>query len=237
MYSIIMPMDTNRLEQFKETKRVYDSFEQEKEFLIPTRNLEKVQAYLEENNLMLNVRLLPYEHTHGFNPSKALNIGVRHASYDTVIITCPEVKPITEVLTQFDELEGVNVIAQVWDEDEHHKVVMSLVNKGFRGITPAMYFLAKFNKKDIEKVNGWDEAFMKGYAYEDNDFGDRWMRAGIPFEVHEEIEALHQYHPRTETITNGSSINANLYHENNEAAVIRCKDGLKKLKHATMKLT
>lgn len=226
-YSIIMPMDTNRLEQFTNTKRVYDRMPQVKEFLIPTRSEAKVREYLEEHDLAKDVRLLPYTHTKGFNPSKAFNIGTRNAKYNTIIVTCPEVLPQTDLFEKLDECEGLNVVCQVWDEDEDHNITMSLVNKSFRGETPAMYFLAMFNKKDIEAINGWDEQFMLGYAYEDNDFGARWVRAELPFEVREDIQAVHQYHPRSETIANGSSINAKHFRSNNEAGIIKCLNGLR----------
>lgn len=229
MFSIVIPMDTNRLKQFTKTKKRYDSMPQTKEFLIPTRSKEAIREYLEEHDLFKDVRLLPYVHTEGFNPAKALNIGVRNAKYDTIIITCPEVLPEEDLLDVLEGCKGENIICQVWDEDEHHNITMSLVNKSFRGDTPGMYFLAQFNKSDIEKINGWDEGFMKGYGYEDNDFGDRWVRAGIPFTIREDIQAVHQYHPRTETIANGLSINANYYYKNNEKGVIKCLNGLRVL--------
>lgn len=230
MFSLIMPLDPNRLSQFKTTKRAYDEMPQTKEFVIPTRSKGEVMTYLQAYGLSKDVRLIPYTiEGEGFNVSKALNLGVKNSKYDSIIITSPEVKPKTEVLNQLEDLIGKNVVCQVWDEDKDHKVVMSLVHKGFRSQTPAMYFLAMFNKKDIEAINGWDEEFMRGYAYEDNDFGDRWVRAGLPFEIHEEIEAIHQFHPRSETIPGGLSKNANLHHENNEKGIIKPLNGLVKL--------
>lgn len=224
-FSIIFPMDDDRLEQFANTKRVYDKMPQSKEFVIPTRKEFQVARYLDKHNLMKDVRLFPYTIDRGFNCSKALNIGIRNAKYDHIIITSPEVKPVTDVLSQFEEILGTNVICWVDDEDENGKLT-PLVYKGYRSDTPAMYFLAMFNKKDIEAINGWDEDFMKGYAYEDNDFGDRFMRAGLKFEVREDIKAIHQYHPRLETISGGSNINFQKYNENNANNVIRCKYGL-----------
>jgi GT2 family glycosyltransferase len=93
-----------------------------------------------------------------------------------------------------------------------------------------MYFLAMFRKEDIEKINGWDEEFMKGYAYEDNDFGERWIRAGIPFEIRDEIKALHQYHPRGETIRGGMAVNMQQFHDNTDNGVTYCDKGLKQKK-------
>lgn len=228
MFSVVMPMDADRLEQFANTKRAYDKMPQKKEFIIPTRKEFQVARYLDDNDLMKDVRLIPYKVDTGFNCSKALNIGVRKANYDNIIITSPEVLPATDVLSQFEESLGKNIICQVADQDEGGNLSI-LVTSIYRGDTPAMYFLAMFQKKDIEAINGWDEDFMKGYAYEDNDFGDRWVRAGLPFEVREDIQATHQYHPRSETIKGGMAVNAQHYHDNTDAGVTRCDNGLIKV--------
>jgi hypothetical protein len=226
MFSIVAPIDANRLEQFKQSKLVYDTFPQKKEFIMPTRSFPEVAQYLRDNLLDRDVRLIAYHTGEGFNPAKALNLGVRAAKYDNIIITSPEVKPITNVLEQFATFPGKNILAQVFDEDESGAQDVTLVCKIFRADTPAMYFLAMFQKSDIEKINGWDEEFMKGYAYEDNDFGDRWVRAGLEFEVVDEIKALHQYHPRSETIHGGMAKNLQHYHDNTDAGVVRCAKGL-----------
>lgn len=228
MFSLVMPMDTDRLKQFTVTKRLYDKMPQEKEFIIPTRSYDDVVKYLKLKKLMKNVRLVPYELETGFNPAKALNLGLAASKYDQIIITSPEVMPKTDVLAQLEGLIGQNVICQVWDEDENNKVVASLVHQGFRDENPAMYFLAMFNKKDLQSINGWDEDFLQGYAYEDNDFGARWNRAGLPFIVSEEIQGVHQYHPRSETIPGGTFTNFNLFQQNNANGVVWCENGLVK---------
>ena len=225
MFSFVFPMDDDRLEQFSVTKELYDKMPQKKEFVIPTRKKAQVELYLEANKLMRDVRLISYTVKKGFNCSKGLNLGVKHAKYDNIIITSPEVKPVTDVLSQLEELIGQNIVCRVDDEDIEGKLT-PLVNKSFRGESPAMYFLAMFNKKDIKAINGWDEEFMKGYAYEDNDFGDRWVRAGLPFEIREDIRAIHQYHPREETVKGGMAINQQHYHDNTDNGVIKCVKGL-----------
>lgn len=225
MFSIVTPMDTNRLEQFKHTKRVYDEMPQKKEFIIPSRSAKQVREYLNDNDLMKDVTVVSYEHKVGFNPAKALNIGVSLAKYDQIIITSPEVKPSPTVLAQLSEHLGKNIICQVSDQDENGNLVV-LVSPTFRSENPAMYFLAMFNKKDIESINGWDMEFMKGYAYEDNDFGERWNRAGLPFEVRDDIEAVHQYHPRGESVKGGLVTNQLHFYDNTDKGVVYCKNGL-----------
>lgn len=221
-------MDKNRLEQFKKTKEAYDAMPQEKEFLIPTRTQFAVGDFLKLHNLEKDVRIIPYQHDDGFNPSRAFNMGVRESKYNNIIITSPEVKPTSNVLEQLSDCLGQNIVCEVWDEAEDGRKTL-LVNSIHRSDTPAMYFLAMFNKKDIEKINGWDEDFMKGYAYEDNDFGERWRRAGLTYSFRDDITALHQYHPRSETKRNGMAINKMKFDENNDKGVIKCKNGLKQL--------
>jgi len=229
-FSIIMPIDTNRLEQFKNTKLVYDTYPQKKEFIMPTRSFKEVSEYLDKYKLWKDVKLVPYKLKVFTNPSMAFNIGVRNSKYDQIIITSPEVIPLTDVLPQLEEFIGSNVVCQVYDAKEDSTLGMSLVNKIFRADDPGMYFLAMFNKSDIEKINGWDEDFMKGYAYDDNDFGARWKRAGLPFEINEEIKALHQWHPRFETIPGGYNKSFQHFCWNTDNNIIYCKNGLKVLK-------
>lgn len=225
MFSIVFPIAPSRLDLFKNTKAIYDSYPQIKEFIIMTLHFDEVEKYLIDNNLTKDVTLIEYNLDLFTNPSMALNIGVRNANYDHIIITSPEVIPKTNVLPQLEPLIGNNIVCQVFDQhtdgSEH-----SLVNKNHRGENPGMYFLAMFNKSDIEKINGWDEGFMKGYAIEDIDFGGRWVRAGLPFEVREDIQAVHQYHPRTETVNNGEAINAQLFYDNRDNNVTYCQNGL-----------
>lgn len=227
MFSIIMAMDLDRLEQFKNTKRAYDKMPQKKEFIMPTRNIEELNNYLRKHRLLKDVKLVSYELERGFNVSKALNIGVRKAKYEDIIITSPEVMPLTDVLKQFSECDE-NIICAVDDQSVAGEL-SPLVNKQFRSDTPAMYFLARFKKSDIETINGWDEEFLRGYAYEDNDFGDRWKRAGIPFLVREDIKAVHQYHPRKETVPGGTNVNYQTYNQNNARGIVKCLNGLYKL--------
>lgn len=227
MFSFVVPLDNNRLELFKNSKRLYDESPTVSEFIIPTRDELIVARYLDDNKLSTGVKLIPYTlDTPGFNCSKALNLGVRNAKYDSIIITSPEVRPISNVLKQFSKLVGKNVIAQVFDLDEKGEITMSLVNFGYRSQNPAMYFLAMFNKADIQKINGWDEDFMLGYAYEDDDFGSRWLRAELAFEVHDEIQAEHQYHQRLETIAGGTDINHNKFNDNNTRGIVQAPNGL-----------
>lgn len=227
MFSVIFPIAPNRLELFRNSKRVYDSYPQQKEFIIMTLHFDEVEKFLIDNDLTKDVTLIEYDLDKFTNPSMALNIGVRNANYSHIIVTSPEVMPKTNVMPQLETVLGKNIVCQVFDKSAGGQEY-SLVNNNHRGHDPSMYFLAMFNKADIEQINGWDEGFMRGYSIEDVDFGGRWVRAGLPFEVREDIQAVHQYHPRSETINNGEAINAQLFYDNRDNNVIVCQDGLVK---------
>lgn len=234
MFSIITPLDPNRLDQFKVTKQAYDAMPQTKEFIIPTRNESVIRQYLDEHGLNKDVKIIPYSIDVAFNVAKALNLGTRAAKYPHIIISSPEVKPLSPVLDEFEKILGTNVICKVYDEDENCKIVRTLVRTGKRSESPRMYFLAMFNKSDIEKINGWDEDFLGGYGYEDDDFGARWNRADLPFIMRDDIEALHQYHPRSENVPGGLQRNKQKLKDNNAAGIIRCTNGLVKLDKFTI---
>jgi len=220
-FSIIMPCEENRLDLLGKTLDKYNELgiPENTEFIIPSRT---IMAYPK-------CRVIYYEHKgKDFNPSRALNLGVQFAKNDYIIITSPEVMPITDVLDQLWEERGNNVICQVFDQNAEGKISYSLVNSKFRSGTPCMYFLALFNKKDVEAINGWDENFMTGYAWEDDDFGRRFVRAGLAFKVRDDIQAIHQFHPR-EVMGNGWNNNRALLDKNDAERVIKPKNGLRKL--------
>lgn len=225
MFSIISPIDSNRLQQFKATYEAYKALgEYVYEFIMPTREYDKVKAFFDANNIQ--AKLIPYEHSIGYNPSKALNIGYKNVTYDNIIVTSPEVMPKTNVLQQLSELIGQNVLCQVWEQNEDKSIGMSLVNSTFRSSHPGYYFLAMFTKDSIAKINGWDEEFMKGYAFEDDDFGHRFNRAGLKFVMRDDIQAIHQWHPRSETIPNGWNINKDRLRYNDACGTVWATKGV-----------
>ena len=168
-------------------------------------------------------KIVKSDYTDSFNPAKAYNLGVEAASNENIILTCPEVFPITPVLDQFATEIGNHVIAQVFEDGD------PLVNSTFRSEFPGLYFLGLLNKKDIVAINGWDEDFMQGYGWEDTDFGERFKRAGFTYKIRDDIQAIHMKHPRLEKNWEKFQRNRALHEKNNAEGIIRPKNGLLKL--------
>lgn len=207
--SIVIPVDKNRLDLLNKSLDKYFEFDfpRNVEILLITRSITSDMLELGDC-----IRIIPYTWNEStFSQSMALNLGIRAARYDSIIVTSPEVMPKTNVLVQLYQLIGKNIVCQVFDCNEDGSVAMSLVNKDFRSATPAMHFLGMFNKQDLIKINGWSLDYIRGNGWcDDDDFGDRFMKAGLSFEMHDEIQALHQWHPRSFN-TNECDINRGIY--------------------------
>jgi len=222
-FSMIFPCEENRLPLFLKTLSKYSEhgLPENYEIIVVSRTIKKffIQG--------MNIKLVNYEYEgEHFNPAMALNIGVRNATYKNIIISCPEVMPISNVLQQLSNQVRGNYVCQVFDLNQDGTRRASLVNSSYRQMI-GMYFLACMRKEDIEKINGWDEDFMGGYCFEDNDFDSRWKRANIPFSIKDGIIGEHQFHPRFGE-SPGWSRNKLLFEENNRKGIIRPKNGLVK---------
>jgi hypothetical protein len=204
----------NTLEKYKQFGNLEST-----EFILPSRTLTPGEIMVPG----VNIRIISYQWSGEFNPSMAFNIGVKSAVFDNIIISSPEVMPISDVVGELRKLERGNYVCQVFDEDKDGKRTISLVNKHMRGENPGMYFLALFRKEDILAINGWDEEFMGGCAWEDNDFGERFVRSGAKFEILEDIQAEHKYHFRLYLSVDR---NRKIYEKNKANNVVRCERGI-----------
>jgi len=192
--SMVIPCEAERVDLLLNSMNEYEAFgiPEDVEVIIVSRTIKP-------NQLKFKHKLINYKWdltSDWFNPSLALNLGVRASTYDNVIITSPEVKPYTNCLNQLKELPRGNYVCQVFDLNEDKTRSCSLVNSNFRAEHPGFYFLAMYKKEDIETINGWDLNFMHGYAWDDNDFGERFERAKLEFQILDNIQAEHQYHFR-----------------------------------------
>lgn len=200
-FSIIIPVEAERLALLNKTMKKYSDLiattvDFVAEIIFVSRSLRA--SDLAGGFVPLPNRLISYSYDSFYrgqvNPSLAFNLGVAAASYDNIIITSPEVTPISNVFNQIKMLDRENCICKTYDQNEDGSRGMVLVSSTYRQTTPAMYYFAVYKKEDILLLNGWDESFMGGLAYEDTDFGNRFVSAGLSFELRDNIEVLHQYH-------------------------------------------
>jgi hypothetical protein len=224
--SVIIPVDKPRLDLLNKSLNKYFEFNfpRNVEFLLVTRSITADMLVLGDC-----IRIIPYTwNASTFSQGMALNLGVRAAKYDSIIVTSPEVMPSTDVLNQLVPYMGRNVVCQVFDCNPNGSIIMPLVNSNYRSDTPSMHFLALFNRKDILFINGWDEDFMLGQAYDDDDFGWRFKQAGLPFEFADHIQALHQFHERHSNHILWRQ-DESRFHLHQESKIVQVKNGIFKL--------
>lgn len=239
-FSIIVPCEKSRLPMFISTLQKYKAItknfhEFNVEFILTSRSLTSSDIKELETVHNTTIRVINYSWNEpSFNPAMALNLGVHNAQYGNIVVTCPEIEPQTDVLNQFSLLKRGNYIAKVFDTFADGTLSQPLVAEHhWRNVSPAMYFLALFKKEDLYLINGWDEDFMLGYCFEDDDFGSRFNRAGLSFKIKDDIVAIHKWHVRASDNANGMwkqewEHNKTLFMNNNHNRVIRPKNGLVK---------
>lgn len=230
-YSILIPCDEDRFPELVLTLERYRELgieRHEYEVLVPTRSLNEETHLKHLQAAVPNVRLLPYQYEgEYFNPVKALNLAARSARYDQLIVQSPEVYPLTDVLTQFACLGEGNYVARVWDSDQAGNYTAELTaSDRFIKDLAGRYFLACYRKADVELINGWDEDFMGGYCFDDNDFGHRWALAGLPISLRMDIRAVHRWHARFPGQSEGWQRNRELFEMKACLGRARCDHGL-----------
>ncbi|MCK9439435.1 MAG: hypothetical protein WC188_04470 [Candidatus Caldatribacteriota bacterium] len=217
------------LKTLQKYKELLNNRSEKIEFIIVSRTIFNLD-FLKDLNLDLKLINYVYDDSNGFAPSKAFNLGTLSALAGYICITSPEVIPITNVINQVFNLPKNNYICKCIDQNKDLTNGMVLVDSNFRSNVPSMYFLAFYLKQNILDINGWDEEFMNGFSFEDDDFGNRFIRAGFNFSVRNDIIGLHQYHPRIDFSISDSEqkIKRNREHffNNNNQNIIKCRKGI-----------
>jgi glycosyltransferase involved in cell wall biosynthesis len=141
--------------------------------------------------LYLKLRREPSEHYR--NQARPLNVGIRHALGETIILQNAECKHVGPNVIK-------SLISRVTDGNAIFARVTSMNEDGTRGIcycgteNPRPYFFCgAIRRINLMKLRGFDEDYQ-GYGYEDDDMADRLRRFGISFEF-TDIEVEHQWHP------------------------------------------
>ena len=99
-----------------------------------------------------------------------------------------------------------------WPLKPHEALVCDVVDPTYGMIGGGtqrrkLHFLNMFWRVDLLEARGFEEEFMRGWAYEDSEFVLRWERLGYSFTFSEEqIAAFHQPHPRVEALNVGGTM-------------------------------
>lgn len=182
----------------------------------------------------------PQQYGGNYNPAVSINVGVKQARGDVIVLTSPEVinaKTNVALIKKGFE-EGKSRFLLGWIEER----VSSLIPDLKDGIEadeikricsaqghgakcrpghwkPINYFIGSMLKKDFISIGGIDERYMIGIGFEDDCFAQRCDEAGFPAELYTDVAGVHLSHPR--------SYQGNLW-TNPNAAIFKNKRAVKK---------
>ncbi len=137
------------------------------------------------------------------SPGLPINIGIKHAAGEILVLTCPEIYHLDDCLNKLIEPLMENrkylVVPSFMYFDDVGEYTNNIMNKkngdlktcNKRGDSIEMPFLMGLFKDEITQIGGYDEDFT-GYASEDNDLIDRLKLNGCShFKVNTGIVHLH----------------------------------------------
>lgn len=64
------------------------------------------------------------------------------------------------------------------------------------------HFCAALTKKNLRKLNGFDERYAMGIGYEDNEFINRVGKLGLDKIIADDVSVIHQWHPKVYDLIN-----------------------------------
>jgi glycosyltransferase involved in cell wall biosynthesis len=140
-------------------------------------------------------------------PGFAINIGVRHAEGEVLIISCAEMFHLNDTISQLTGPVHANrkLIGVPHGKDDQNGAFLNSIetNNGnydyslYEGCAPLnvyLPFLMSVSRREFFEIGGYDEDYT-GIAYDDNDFVERLRGNGC---VYHQTGAytVHLYHPR-----------------------------------------
>jgi len=145
--------------------------------------------------------------------ARALNVAMRQAIHENLIIQSSDV---------YHGPDAIRKMVSVLEAQPAAFVTPTIINEGVVGgkhtdrqelsgksTSLVLYYLSIIKKQTVIDMRGVDEDFIYA-AYEDLDFTQRLMYAGVPIVIVEDVFGYHQDHPRMSIANYNSKIDHEL---------------------------
>lgn len=199
---------------------------------------------LTEEFPFLKVIRLEKENKWYINPCVPFNIGIREAKGDIIVLQNPECYHLGDVLSDIlTNLTNTNYLSYgCYSLDKERTYKLSEINsdnieqikeslsplpfqiireEGGLGwynhsvVRPVGYhFLSAIKKENMDKLNGFDERYAKGIAYDDDELLVRIRRMGLNVIIMDNPFVLHQWHYDTNNFVQQASNTIELLNHN-----------------------
>ena len=174
---------------------------------------------------------------HYYNSAPLINLGVKEAQGQFIVLTSPECFHKTDVLCGFDRVldhdPDAYVIAAVANGDlagTLHKNVSEFAEFTYTLIRwyqhsvhcdRRLHFCSAMSKETFNKIGGMDEGFAFGFWCDDEDFRETAIQRGIRFVVRDDIVVIHQRHALASAGIRDKLIDINQAYEKKKIGYLR----------------
>lgn len=176
-------------------------------FLVYHQELVSVLRVFDKS---LNIRhVIPTQDNNG-SPAPLYNLGALNARGEYLVLTNPEGMHRSDILQGLDEeFEGNSDIYVVCSclsvKATSLSLAQSQVTGGlwyqhsvFRDV--GLHFCSSLPAKIYSWLQGFDEEYAKGYAFDDDDFRNKIIEALIPIVTRDDLATLHLRHDKSQPI-------------------------------------
>lgn len=213
-YSIFIPY-CNRLKEFRLALQSYSNryknIRNDFEFVIVEdgKNHSDIDKHVDLLKLCDEFRHLNIVHAYGdaaYNPAKHFNYASRLARGKYFVLTNPETAITCDVFGLLDDeiakdtayimcscanCDNVHINGTLV-QGRHIEWYQHSVNRNTR-----LHFYSVLSKNIYNYVGGFDEEFVKGIGYEDNDFANNLIKHGVEYVYRDNISTIHIMHDKS----------------------------------------
>lgn len=212
-YSFLMPY-IDRIDQLHNTllslQFWYSVRDDIEVLLIPDSKCspDDIEALNKEAGVAAFVKVLSKSEVVAYSPSPHYNRGARAASGSLLVLTNPEVLHTVDVLERADSLFstrsnvymicGCQAAKPCPRACSYHEIAYTVFRWYQHSVhRPVEYhFCSIIQKQDYWRVGGFDERYAQGVGYDDNDFRDAVVKAGLLVVQDDTALTVHQSHDK-----------------------------------------
>lgn len=142
-------------------------------------------------------------------PGFAINIGVKHASGNILVMCCAEMFHVNQTIEKLTKpiLNNPKLLGIPIGKDDRAGALLESIEKNNGSFEPETFnecidldtrmpFLMALHRSQFVEIGGYDEDFI-GIAYDDRDLIDRLLTNGCQY-CQTDAVTVHLYHPRAE---------------------------------------
>lgn len=147
----------------------------------------------------ISIKYLQYNERESFNPAGLFNFGFKNSIAEIIVLTSPECYHEVDILKGFDEEfkkdENIYVVCgcqaiklvegkTIFDKWYQHSLYMNRL----------LHFCTTLTRKNFYKIGGFDENYMEGIAYEDDDFREKILSSHLKLVLRDDLLVSHINH-------------------------------------------